>query len=101
MLIGKPAGVPKQLTGEVAAIYKEGDDLDKRITAMRGIMQSPIFKEVAPLDQALFNLQFNAMMQYQSILAIRLARANDLANGRLMDTATALGGKPGIIKPNN
>lgn len=86
---------------EVRAIRAEGDQLAQRLAAMSGVKDSELFKEVAPLDAHLFMLQMEVMQSYLHILTIRLARANDSANGVLPDTAVALGKKPGIIKPGD
>lgn len=92
-------GLP--MSPEVRAIRAEGDQLAQRLAAMNQVKDSPVFKEIVPLDAHLFTLQMEIMQSFLHVLTIRLARANDAANGRLPDTATALGKKPGIIKPSD
>lgn len=100
LIIGQPQpGLPT--SPEVRAIRAEGDQLAQRVAAMGQLKESDLFKEVAPLDAHLFTLQMEVMQSYLHVLTIRLARANDAANGRIPDSATALGKKPGIIKPND
>lgn len=91
--------VPKPRT-EVDAIRQEGDALAQRLAVMNHVKDSDAFKAASPLDAHLFTLQMEAMQTYLHILTIRLARANDAINGILPDTASALGKKPSIIKPN-
>jgi len=99
-VLGPPKpGLPQ--SPEVRAIMKEGDELAKRIAAMNHVKDSDVFNEVPVLDRHLFTLQMEAMQTVLHILTIRLARANDAHNGRLPDTATALGKKPSIIKPGD
>lgn len=76
---------------EVRAIKAEGDELSKRLAAMHAVKTHDSFKALAPLDGHLFILQMENMQTYLHILTIRLARANDRANGILPDTAMVLG----------
>jgi hypothetical protein len=82
------------LSPEVRAIRAEGDQLAQRIAAMNAITGDPRFKQVSPLDAHLFTLQMEVMQSYLHVLTIRLARANDTANGVIPDTARALGKRP-------
>lgn len=86
---------------EVRAIREEGDILARRLAAMGQVKDSKAFKEALPLDAHLFTLQMEAMQSYLHILAIRLARASDVAKGIMPDTASALGKKPIIAKPGD
>lgn len=98
-IIGKPPpGNP--LSPEVRAIQKEGDELAKRMAAMHALKAQGVLEQVPVLGAHLFTLQMDAMQTYLHILTIRLARANDAANGIVPDSATALAGRKGIIKPN-
>lgn len=85
---------------EVSAIRAEGDELARRLGTMHQVKDSDVFKAAPPLDQHLFTLQAEAMQTYLHILTIRLARANDAGSLVRPDTASALGKKPLIIKPN-
>lgn len=95
-----PPKVPG-LSKEVQIIRAEGDELAQRLAAMNAVKDQPVFKELPPLDAHLFTLQMEVMQSYLHILTIRLARANDTANGILPDSARALGKKPSIIKPGD
>lgn len=86
---------------EVRAIREEGDQLARRIAAMNAVKESDAFKAANPLDAHLFALQMEIMQSQLHVLTIRLARANDAANGILPGTARALGAKPVIINPND
>lgn len=85
---------------EVSVIQAEGDQLAQRLAAMNAVKGMAAFKVAPVLEQHLFTLQMEIMQSYLHVLTIRLARANDAATGILPDTASALGRKPLIIKPN-
>jgi len=84
---------PAHLPLRVQRIYAEGDELAARLAKANQFIQSSGFKELAPLDAHLLSLQAEIMQSYLHILTIRLARANDAHNGKLPDTASALGAK--------
>lgn len=86
---------------EVRSIHAEGDQLAQRLGAMNAVKESDAFKEAASLDAHLFTLQMEIMQSYLHVLTIRLARANDAANGRLQDTTPTLSRKPAIILPGD
>jgi hypothetical protein len=89
---------PAHLPEHVQRIYAEGDELAQKLAKANQFIQSEAFKALAPLDAHMLSLQAEVMQAYLHILTIRLARANDEHNGKLPDTATALGAKPGIIR---
>lgn len=84
----------------IRGIMKEGDELAQRMAGINAFKQTDTFKAMAPLDAHMLVLQSEAMQTYLHILTIRLARANDAEANKIPDTATALGGKPAIIRPN-
>jgi uncharacterized protein YdcH (DUF465 family) len=89
---------PAHLPPHVQRIFAEGDELAQKIARANQFIGSEAFKELPALDAHLLSLQTEVMQSYLHILTIRLARANDAHNGKLPDTATALGAKPGIIR---
>lgn len=85
MAIIQPPKPGQPLSPEVRAIRAEGDELAKRVAAMNAVRGSDAFKEANPLDAHMFTLQMEVMQSYLHILTIRLARANDAANGLILD----------------